>query len=221
MRRTAKAADARSDSRRVKRAANIAVIVLAAGASTRMGEPKQLLRYRGETLLRRATNAALASACRPVVVVTGAQPYASCDQLADTDARIAVNREWAEGMSSSIRCGIEAVEAAATAGAIDAAVITLCDQPFVTGVVLDRLVHAYLVGTSPLVVSEYETDGETTRGVPALFGRSLFPELVNLRGSIGAKPVIERHASRAIVVRVPEAAFDIDTPRDYRSLLES
>jgi len=190
------------------------IIVLAAGAAARMGVLKQLLRYEGKTLLRRAVDAALASRCRPVIVVLGAQADALRAEIAGTDVHIAVNREWAEGMGASIRCGVAALEEV-TAERAKAAVLTLCDQPFVTGEVINRLLEAYRAGASPLVASEYGSKDELTRGVPALFSRALFPELMDLRGGEGAKRVIERHLPEATVVAVPEAAFDVDTPHDY------
>jgi len=197
----------------------VGIVVLAAGASTRMGEPKQLLRYEGETLLRRAVNAALASRCRPVIVVVGASLGALRDEVAGTGASIAVNEAWAEGMSSSIRCGVAALEAA-TEGRAEALVLMLCDQPFVTGRVVNRLLETYDARRPlPLLVaSEYQSRDEKTRGVPALFSRPLFSELLALRGSAGAKQVIAQHSTEAAVIAVPEAAFDVDTPHDYRVL---
>ncbi|MGI8996329.1 MAG: nucleotidyltransferase family protein [Pyrinomonadaceae bacterium] len=201
---------------------SIGVIVLAAGASRRMGESKQLLRYEGETLLRRATRAALDSQCRPVIVVLGARADALRaaleDENAGTEAHILINRNWAEGMSSSIRSGLAALEAL-TEERARAVVLTLCDQPFVTGHVINRLRETYETTCAPLVAAEYESHNETTRGVPALFSRTLFPELRCLRGHEGAKPIIERHVAEAAIVAVPEAAFDVDTPHDYRVLL--
>lgn len=220
MNRKIKATDAQPASRPATDTANIGVIVLAAGASIRMGKAKQLLRYEGETLLRRATAAALASRCRPVIVVLGAHANVSAlqNEITDTDAQIVINKQWAEGMSSSIRCGIAQLEAT-TNGQIEGAVLTLCDQPFVTGEVINRLLEAHCAGASSLVASAYEAEGVEARGVPALFGRALFSELTSLRGTIGAKRVIERHLTRATVIAVPEAIFDVDTLRDYQSLL--
>lgn len=195
----------------------VGIVVLAAGASLRMGEPKQLLRCGGETLLARAVRAALSSRCRPVVVVLGAHAEALRGEVARAEARVVVNPEWAEGMASSIRCGLAALEEA-TAGAVRAAVLMLCDQPLVTGEVIGRLLAAYGAGRTPLVASEYEARGERTRGVPALFSRALFPELMALRGAEGAKRVVERRSSIATFIAVPEAAFDVDTPEDYRVL---
>ena len=193
----------------------VGIIVLAAGASRRMGEPKQLLRCEGETLLRRAVRAALGSRCRPLIVVLGANAEALGDEV--VGARVAVNEEWAEGMSSSIRCGLRALEAA-TAGTAEAVVLTLCDQPLVTSGVINRLLDVYETERPPLVASEYGAGAEMTLGVPALFSRALFSELMDLRGAEGAKRVIRRHSGAALNVAAPEAAFDVDTPEDYRAL---
>lgn len=196
---------------------SIAIIVLAAGASTRMGTAKQLLKYAGETLLRRAVSAALGSLCQPVIVVLGSQADALRIELADTAAHTVVNPSWAEGMGSSIRCGLAALEEL-TQGQAEALVLTLCDQPLVTASVITRLLAAYQTTRSRLVVSEYEAKGETIRGVPALFRRDLFSELMVLQGAEGARRIISRWESEAKIVAVPEGGFDVDTRDDYQAL---
>ncbi|HEV7843024.1 MAG TPA: nucleotidyltransferase family protein [Pyrinomonadaceae bacterium] len=197
---------------------SIGIIVLAAGASSRMGEPKQLLRYEGETLLRRAARAALETQHRPVVVVLGSHADVMQEEIAALDALPVVNQLWHEGMSSSICCGLQRALAAIAPDGIEAAILMLCDQPFVRSNVIRRLVDAYRVRPTLLVASEYEADGKKTLGVPALFSRALFPELMALRGAEGAKRIIERHGAEAASVAMPEAAFDVDTPGDYRAL---
>ncbi len=182
-----------------------------------MGEPKQLLCYNGETLLRRAVRTALDSKCRPVIVVLGAHANALRAEIADTQAHVAINPAWHEGLSSSIRCGIAALEAI-TAGSAQATVLMLCDQPFIAASVVNRLLETYAATGSPLVASEYEVEGERTRGVPALFSRTLFHELMKLRGQEGAKRVIAQYALDAVVIAAHEAAFDVDTPHDYQLL---
>jgi molybdenum cofactor cytidylyltransferase len=196
---------------------DIGIIVLAAGASSRMGEPKQLLRYEKETLLGRALRAALETRLGPVVVVLGSQADAMQEEIAALDVKIVVNQYWQEGMGSSIRCGLQTLETA-MAGGTDAAILMLCDQPFVTSGIIRRLADAYIARGALVVASEYEAKGEKTLGVPALFSCALFPELMALRGAEGAKRVIMHHVAETEVIIMPEAGFDVDTPDDYRAL---
>ncbi|HKC63080.1 MAG TPA: nucleotidyltransferase family protein [Pyrinomonadaceae bacterium] len=198
---------------------SIGIIILAAGASSRMGEPKQLLPFRGESLLRRAVRAALETECHPLVVVLGANAHLLQEEIASTGAHIFVNHSWTEGMGSSIRCGLQRALEAESHDEIEAAVFMLCDQPCVTSGVIRRLVDAYRASEALLVASEYEAEGEKTVGVPALFSRALFPELMALRGAQGARRIIASHRQEATVIAVPEAAFDVDTLDDYRALL--
>ena len=196
---------------------DIGIIVLAAGASSRMGEPKQLLRYEKETLLGRAVRAALETRLGPVVVVLGSQADTMQEEIAALDVKIVVNQYWQEGMGSSIRCGLQALETELNGGT-GAAILMLCDQPFVTSGIIRRLTDAYIARGALVVASEYEAKGEKTLGVPALFSRALFPELMALRGAEGAKRVIACNFAKTEVITMPEAAFDIDTPDDYRAL---
>ena len=197
--------------------ASIGVIILAAGASSRLGQPKQLLIFEGETLLSRAVRVALETRCRPVIVVLGAHAETLQAKLAATRAHVVCNQAWKEGMSSSIRCGLQALEASGRQ-AIEAAILMLCDQPFITSDVIERLAESYLEHRSLLVASEYETDGVKTKGVPALFSRPLFAELMKISGAAGAKRVIAQHEKEATIIAVPEAAFDVDTADDYLAL---
>jgi CTP:molybdopterin cytidylyltransferase MocA len=121
----------------------VAAIVLAAGASTRLGEgrSKQLLLYRGRTLLRHSVEQALASSCRPVIVVLGAEVERCQRELAGLDVQVAVNPSWADGMGSSIRAGMTALASAAPGAR--GVVIMLCDQPLVTAAFIDRLAARY------------------------------------------------------------------------------
>jgi molybdenum cofactor cytidylyltransferase len=197
---------------------SICIIVLAAGASSRMGEPKQLLKFEGETLLRRAARAALETGSHPIVVVLGFRAHLMREEIMDLDALTVVNQEWHEGMSSSIRHGLrQALESTAPAE-IEAAILMLCDQPYVTSGIIERLVDAYRESRAPVVASEYEASSEKTLGAPALFSRELFQELMALHGAEGAKRIIARHRAEAIAIAMPEAAFDVDTPGDYRVL---
>lgn len=184
-----------------------AAVILAAGPSRRMGEPKQLVEVAGQTLLGRAVSTALSSSCRPVVVVLGAHAERLRRELAGLDATVVEHPAWSDGIGSSLRCGIEAVR---RERAVDSAVLLLCDQPLVTSQLIDRLVAAHRASGAPIVACEYAE----TVGVPALFGRTLFDELAALPPEAGAKQVIARHGTDVVRVPFPAAAFDLDTPAD-------
>lgn len=191
--------------------AGVGAVVLAAGSSSRMGSPKQTLRFRGESLLRRAALAALGAGCRPVVVVTGANAELSRRELDGLDVREVFNPHWETGMASSIRAGVEAL-ADADAGAV---VLVLCDQPHVTAEVISDLVAAHRATRRSVVASTYGG----SYGVPALFGRPLFAELARLEGAAGAKQVIKRHAAEAHFLSFRGGEVDVDTPDDFSRLI--
>lgn len=190
----------------------IALVILAAGSSSRMGTPKQLLPYRGRTLLAHAAKVSLSSTCRPVLVVIGAQASRMRDELKFLDVLPVENPSWQEGIASSIRTGIESITRLQPPP--DAALFMLCDQPLVTGDLLNRIARAYETHTPPAVGCDY---GNTV-GIPALFARELFDELLKLRGNQGAKPILQARATRAAFVPFGHAAIDIDTPEDYARL---
>lgn len=190
----------------------IGAVVLAAGSSSRMGAPKQILKFRGQSLLRRAALAALNASCSPVVVVTGAHATASRRELEGLDVIETFNAQWATGMPSSIRSGVECL--LDVDGDVSAVILLLCDQPHVTAEVISRLAATHRRTNAPLIASSY---GDTF-GVPALFSRSLFGELVSIHGAGGAKHVIEKHHAAAQFVAFPGGEVDIDTPSDFTTL---
>ena len=191
--------------------ASVAVVVLAAGASRRLGAPKQLVRCGGQTLLTRAVEVAQAAGCGPVFVVLGAGADFLRAEVALPDARVVVNLAWSEGIGSSVRAGVAAVEAdAPDAGAI---LFTVCDQPLVTAGLLAELAAAHYAGRD-LVAAAYAG----TVGVPALFARRYFAELRELPGDAGAKRVLAGHASEVFAVPFPGGEADIDTPTDAARL---
>lgn len=190
----------------------IAIVILAAGASARMGIPKQLLPYRGRSLVRHAVEAALGSTCRPVLIVLGANAEQIRPEVEGPSVQIVPNPRWAEGLSSSIRAGIEAL--ASSEDPPEAVVLTLCDQPLVCSDDIDALVAAYRSTTRPIIASKYAG----TLGVPALFAQSVLPELLHLAGDAGAKQVIQRHLASVWPVPCPHAAIDLDTLVDYEAI---
>lgn len=194
--------------------ADIAIVILAAGASTRLAVAKQLLTFRGRSLLRQAAEEALAAGGHPVLVVLGAHAARFHEEIGDLPVSVVVNARWSEGMGTSIRAGIEALTAAVDSHEVVAAVLTVCDQPFLSAALLRELITAHQRSGRALVATTYAG----TRGVPALFSRSLFPELLALHGHEGARRVIQAHPDDTLVVPFPEGAFDIDTAEDYARL---
>jgi molybdenum cofactor cytidylyltransferase len=191
----------------------IGAVLLAGGSSSRLGRPKQLIKFGGMSLLRRAASAATGAKCSPVIVVTGASAEECSSELDGLDVHEVVNSKWSTGMASSIRAGIRALTTAAPQ--TSAAVILLCDQPHVSPEIIENLLEKYRSTNAPVVASSYGKDGY---GVPALFERSLFPELLELEGDIGAKRVITKWHSAARFLPFPQGEVDIDTPEDVANL---
>lgn len=191
----------------------IGLIILAAGAATRMGRPKQLLSYQGRSLILHAVEVALASLCQPIVVVLGAYVEQIKPELMPKAVQVVENSQWQEGMSSSIRAGISML--LKTNSKLDAVIISLADQPLVSPQIFNQLIQSYQETQKVIVASKYN---ETT-GVPALFSNALFPELMQLEGDKGAKALIQKYIDTGVILLIPEAAIDIDTPDDYKQLL--
>jgi molybdenum cofactor cytidylyltransferase len=188
---------------------HIGIIVLAAGASVRMGTPKQLLKIADVTMVRRAAQNAIDSQCRPVVMVLGSNADLIRPELDGLMINLAVNPEWEMGMSTSIRFGLKTL--LAIAPETDAAILVLADQPALTGMALQKLTGAFAQNTSGLVVARYS--GQL--GTPALFAGVYFNELLNLDGKEGAKSLLRRHLERVLPIDLPEAALDLDTPEQF------
>lgn len=191
----------------------IGLIILAAGSATRMGRPKQLLSYQGRSLILHAVEVALASLCQPIVVVLGAYVEQIKPELMPKAVQVVENSQWQEGMSSSIRAGISML--LKTNSKLDAVIISLADQPLVSPQIFNQLIKSYQETQKVIIASKYN---ETT-GVPALFSNALFPELMQLEGDKGAKALIQKYIDTGLILLIPEAAIDIDTPDDYKQLL--
>lgn len=186
----------------------IGLIILAAGGSSRMGTPKQLLLHRGRNFLSYIVEAAISSMCHPIVVVLGANAERLKSEVSAFPVQVVENTRWTEGMSSSIAVGMQAL----VNQNIEGVVITLCDQPFVSTQIIDQLIAAYRLTGKSIVASEYAG----TLGVPAFFSRAFFPELMTLGATEGAKHLIRRHSDQVFSVPFPEGEIDIDTPTDYQ-----
>jgi molybdenum cofactor cytidylyltransferase len=190
----------------------VAAVVLAAGGSARFGKPKQFALFQGETFIRRMVAAAIEAGCAPVVVVTGEDSARVSLELSGLAVSIAMNPNWQSGLGSSIVVGIR--HAMNLTPDLDAAVLLTCDQPFVTAPVLGQLMQLQLTTGKPIVASAYAT----TLGIPALFDRSCFPDLLRLTGDSGAKGIILARSHDVVSFDFPAGEIDIDTVTDYEKL---
>ncbi|MBK8914546.1 MAG: nucleotidyltransferase family protein [Phycisphaerales bacterium] len=192
----------------------ITLIVLAAGGSSRMGSAKQLARVGGITLVRRAVLTAIKSKLGPVIVVTGAAGEAVRAEIADVAARMpdaafsvraVENRGWADGVSTSIRAGVQA------AGAGSGILLMMADQPGVSAEHLRSMAAALRPPAITIVSTQYGLIGP-----PVLFDARHRPALCALSGDRGARSVIEANAAHAASIPLDSARLDVDTPEDLR-----
>ncbi|RAI97841.1 CTP:molybdopterin cytidylyltransferase MocA [Chitinophaga skermanii] len=180
-----------------------AVLVLAAGQSKRLGSPKQALMYKGDTLLRNTIKTAQQLGTSTIGVVVGKEVETTRTQLADLPVTIIENPQFEEGMGSSIRHGVAALQAIHPQLAF--ILILVCDQPYLDSFHLRQLMHEQQARNVPIAASTYEG----RNGVPALFRADMFPALLTLQGDTGAKHVIA-HTENIATVDFPGGAFDID-----------
>ena len=186
----------------------IGAVILAAGSSSRLGQPKQLLQHEGRTLVRGTAEAALAAGCDPVAVVVGAECEKVAAALRDLAVLIVPNEDWQRGLGTSIRAGV------ARLGESDALLLLVCDQPKVDAGLLRQLIARQQQTGQPMVATSYAG----THGVPALFARSCFEQLLSLGEESGAKTLLLARPAEVATVEFPAAALDIDTPEDLPAL---
>jgi molybdenum cofactor cytidylyltransferase len=192
----------------------VAAVVLAAGASRRLGKPKQRLQIDGESLLHRTARLALAAGWAPVFVVLGFEAEQMQADLGWLPVTVVRNPRWLEGMGASLRVGVHA--AAAIRPKVDALLVLVCDQPRLTQHHLQTLLAHCVSGRAAIIASQYA--GQT--GVPAVFGREFFPQLQAVEGDRGAREVLVRESARLQAVAWPDGAFDLDTPQQLNTLFE-
>jgi molybdenum cofactor cytidylyltransferase len=186
------------------------IIILAAGASGRLGQPKQNLIYNGKTLLQQSIDEALATGCRPVIVVLGANKEVVEPTIAGMQIEIAYNDNWQEGMSSSIRTGITHLQK--TRAQISSAILMLCDQPFVTAKLLKQLIHVN--PAKGITACAYGT----AVGPPVFFDSHYFSELMLLKGNEGAKQLMLKYEAHITTVPFLAGGIDVDTIDDFERL---
>lgn len=182
------------------------IIILAAGASTRMGAPKQLVNWQGKTLLNHCLNQAENSSVDEIFVILGANYQQIYPTIVCSKAQIFVNNNWPQGMASSIRLGV----GEAQKSNLDAVIVMLADQPFVHTNFLNQMIDKYNTNHSIIIATLYNT----SVGVPALYDRSVFFELLKLKGDKGAKPFLMQNKSMVETINADFELKDIDFQED-------
>ncbi len=190
--------------------ARFGFVLLAAGQSARLGQPKALLPYRGTTLVGHILAQMHPLNC-PIIAVTGAHVESIAPAVSLQGVTLAYNMAWEEGMGSSIRCGIDAL---GQMPMLNGALIVTCDQPAVSSNLFRKLDYVKNATGSDIAACSYAG----TYGIPALFDRKVFPELLALRGHSGSKPILMSANYRMATVDFPDGAFDVDTPHDALAL---
>lgn len=196
-------------------ARRVAALVLAAGASRRLGQPKQLVPHAsGQSLLAHTINTAVAAGAAPVTTVLGAHADVIRQQLPVLPPSVSLveHAGWAEGMGTSIAHGLRSLLAAHPA--IDAVLILVCDQPALDAALLKSFIARSATEPSAIIVADYGPD----RGPPVLFPLTDFPALLALTGDTGARAVIRQHLDRVRLLPFPSGALDLDTPADLARL---
>jgi len=189
-------------------------IILAAGGSTRLGRPKQLVEVNGSTLLERTIQAALGTTdLWPVIVVIGAKAELIRPVLRSYPVLIAENPAWSEGIASSLRVGLNTLDLFSTQ--IGSTLITLCDLPHISPQVFQTLLATQSERKSDLVAARYQNHP----GAPALFGRKHFATLSQLTGDEGARTLFRKIPPGEITtVDLPLLSVDLDTPADFEQI---
>jgi len=193
---------------------NTGVIILAAGSSSRFGNPKPLLCFNGKTLLNRTIDEAAEAGAQPIIVVTGAKADEISKEINNEDVRIVFNKDWEQGMASGIVAGLK--KALTIDKALPKVIIAVCDQPYISSSLFQQLFQKQQQTARHMVASAYDD----TIGTPALFTERYFDALMRLTGDHGAKILFEQYSDDLASVDFPGGSIDIDTREDYENLLK-
>ena len=195
---------------------NIAIIIPAAGASRRLGSPKQLLKWGSSTLLSHAMKTAEELDQKEIVVVLGAHYDKIRSEIDDNSIQILKNEDWKKGLGSSIAVGVEYLLNAKDD--YDAVLIMLADQPLITALYLKAMIEKFKVDQNQIVTTGYENG---KHGVPAVFGKKYFNDLSALTGDHGAGELIKKSASFVTSIGITPAISDVDTEEDYNKIYKA
>lgn len=189
------------------------IVVLAAGSSSRLGQPKQLLLYKNTSLLKYTIYQASQVPNTAIIVVTGSNHELIEKEITGPEIKTIFNPDWELGMSTSIATGLK--ELLRLNPDIQKCIFTVCDQPFITTIVFENLIKEYQKKVKGIAASKYAA----TLGTPVLFHKKYFTELLQLKGQEGAKKIINRFLEDTVAVPFEKGNIDIDTIEDYNELI--
>lgn len=192
----------------------IGIIILAAGSSSRLGTPKQLIQIEGESLIRKAIKTAMHIQNTKSIVVLGANDELIKPEIADLRINTLFNEAWQSGMASSLKKGLDYL--LNQNSDLEAVLVMLCDQPFVNPTLIQNIIQTYKDTSKPIVASDY---GENL-GVPALFAKPIFSSIFELEGDTGARKIFQKHRQETATLAFPEGKWDIDTQADIEKIQE-
>lgn len=193
----------------------LGIVLLAAGPSSRLGQPKQLVRVGGECLVSRSARLALSLDPAFVTVVSGFDADRVEAELEGMPVGVVYNRNWAHGMGASINCGVRSLHQG-----VDGLLIMVCDQWRLEEADLKRLATAWISDISKIFVASWKEGSAYVSGPPVIFPRKLIPELKSMQENRGARQLIDRHMEIVEFVEVENAACDLDRPEDLERLQE-
>ena len=194
---------------------NTGMLILAAGGSSRLGRPKQLLPYQGKTLLQHITDEAIEANLAPIILITGAYADEVSAAINQREIEIIYNDQWQQGMASGIVAGLKHL--VMHKSDIESVLIAVCDQPFVTAELLLNLSKAKTDSGKGIVACSYSN----TLGTPVLFDQRYFNALLQLNGDEGAKKLVQHHLYDVATVPFPEGTMDVDTEENYQKLINA
>ena len=194
--------------------AELPVLLLAAGASIRMGQPKQLLPWGDKTLIEHQVRL-LVQTGNPVFAVLGSNYEMIIPLIEKLKVKIIINNDWESGMGSSVACGVSSLlrDLPYPSGVL----ITLLDQPLILAEHFRRMISEFIPGNQQIIASASQSGWI---GVPALFDRHYFEDLITLNGDRGARKIIDNNLSKVTTIICEESLEDMDTPESYRKILE-
>lgn len=194
---------------------NTAIIILAAGNSSRLGSPKQLKLFNHKTLLQHVIDEATAAKAEAIIVVTGANADEVLQNIDQKSLHVVFNKDWETGMASGIVAGIN--KAVMLNSAIDKIIISVCDQPFISADLFQEMYIKQTEAKQPIVACAYAD----TIGTPVLFTKKYFDLLLALKGDEGAKKILKLHPEDVATIMFPQGNIDIDTKKDYDDLIKN